>query len=165
MGDAEPGHDVDTEQGDADKERAEAEALQKQKEAEAAAIAKDEEAAKLAAEEKAEQEAREKRERKRKEEREKKKKEKAEENAEPAVVLVTDSSGPFPANIKISVPNQTVTVKCGDGQKRDFVESTTLQIEDVTTCRLDVQGASGAIVAKRAKTFQCVVSGSQVNCS
>jgi hypothetical protein len=56
------------------------------------------------------------------------------------------------------------TISCGDGQSGSFVGRTRRKFTGVTTCRVDIGDAKGAVQVRRAGTMTCSVVESDVRC-
>ena len=57
------------------------------------------------------------------------------------------------------------TLKCGDGQSKDFVRQTTMTFQTRTACRINTEdGERGALTASKSGTIQCSLSGERIRC-
>ncbi len=56
-------------------------------------------------------------------------------------------------------------LQCGDGQTGTFVGMTRRTFSGVTTCRIDIGDAKGAVQVSRSGTVTCSATGLTVNCS
>ena len=56
------------------------------------------------------------------------------------------------------------TIQCGDGQSGSFVGRTRRKFSGVTTCRIDIGDAKGAVQVRSPGTMNCSVVGTDVRC-
>ena len=76
-----------------------------------------------------------------------------EETAAPTTVGI----GEFSVTIRFNKP---ATLKCGDGQSKDFVNQTKMTFKTRTACRINTEdGEQGALSASKSGTIQCSLSG------
>ena len=73
-------------------------------------------------------------------------------------------AGPF--SVRFTVPGKEGVVQCGDGQQAEFVGSTTLSFQGVTTCRVVVgkDKKKAAVPVDRGGTITCTDSGGVLSC-
>jgi outer membrane biosynthesis protein TonB len=70
--------------------------------------------------------------------------------------------GEFSVTIKFEKP---ATLKCGDGQSKDFVNQTKMTFQTRTACRINTEdGEQGALSASKSGTIQCSLSGERIRC-
>ena len=70
--------------------------------------------------------------------------------------------GEFSVTIRFNKP---ATLKCGDGQSKDFVNQTKMTFKTRTACRLNTEdGEQGALSASKSGTIQCNLSGTRIRC-
>jgi len=78
----------------------------------------------------------------------------------PAPTVV--GAGEFTTLIKFA---KAATLKCGDGQTKDFVRQTRMTFSTRTACRISTEdGETGALSASKSGTIECTLSGSRIRC-
>lgn len=83
----------------------------------------------------------------------------------------TQQSTPAPTTVGVGEFSVTITfqkeatLKCGDGQSKDFVRQTTMTFQTRTACRINTEdGERGALTASKSGTIQCSLSGERIRC-
>ena len=80
----------------------------------------------------------------------------------PTSAPTTVGLGEFSVTIRFNKP---ATLKCGDGQSKDFVNQTKMTFKTRTACRINTEdGEQGALSASKSGTIQCSVSGTRIRC-
>ena len=70
--------------------------------------------------------------------------------------------GEFSVTIRFNKP---ATLKCGDGQSKDFVNQTKMTFKTRTACRINTEDdEQGALSANKSGTIQCSLSGTRIRC-
>ena len=70
--------------------------------------------------------------------------------------------GEFSVTIRFNKP---ATLKCGDGQSKDFVNQTKMTFTTPTACRINTEdGEQGALSASKSGTIRCSLSGTRIRC-
>jgi len=78
------------------------------------------------------------------------------------VAPTTVGVGEFSVTIQFDKP---ATLKCGDGQSKDFVNQTKMTFQTRTACRINTEdGEQGALSASKSGTIQCTLSGTRIRC-
>ena len=78
------------------------------------------------------------------------------------VAPTTVGVGEFSVTIRFDKP---ATLKCGDGQSKDFVRQTKMTFKTRTACRINTEdGEQGALSASKSGTIQCTLSGTRIRC-
>ena len=54
---------------------------------------------------------------------------------------------------------------CGDGQSGRFVGVTRREFTDITTCRITIDDAVGAVQLRQASVVNCTKAGTAVTCT
>ena len=68
--------------------------------------------------------------------------------------------GEFSVTIRFNKP---ATLKCGDGQTKDFVNQTKMTFKTRTACRINTEdGEQGALSASKSGTIRCSLSGTRI---
>ena len=83
---------------------------------------------------------------------------------EPKTVEVptTVGLGKFSVTIKFNTP---ATLKCGDGQRKDFVNQTQMTFTSRQACQIYTEDdEKGALSASKPGTIRCTLSGSRIRC-
>lgn len=79
-----------------------------------------------------------------------------------AVAPTTVGIEEFSVTIRFDKP---ATLKCGDGQSKDFVNQTKMTFKTRTACRINTEdGEQGALSAGKSGTIQCTLSGTRIRC-
>lgn len=80
----------------------------------------------------------------------------------PTTVPTTVGLGEFSVTIRFNKP---ATLKCGDGQAKDFVNQTKMTFKTRTACRINTEdGEQGALSASKSGTIRCSLSGTRIRC-
>ncbi len=70
--------------------------------------------------------------------------------------------GEFSVTIRFNKP---ATLKCGDGQSKDFVNQTKMTFKTRTACRINTEDdEQGALSASKSGTIRCSLSGTRIRC-
>lgn len=87
----------------------------------------------------------------------------------PARRAPSPSSAPTAVSDEFEIAFRALDAKavlqCGDGQTGTFVGMTRRTFSGVTTCRIDIGDAKGAVQVSRSGTVTCAAVGATVNCS
>ena len=79
-----------------------------------------------------------------------------------SVVPTTVGVGEFSVTIRFNKP---ATLKCGDGQSKDFVNQTKMTFKTRTACRINTEDdEQGALSASKSGTIRCTLSGTRIRC-
>ena len=80
----------------------------------------------------------------------------------PVDAPTTVGLGEFSVTIRFNKP---ATLKCGDGQSKDFVNQTKMTFKTRTACRINTEdGEQGALSASKSGTIRCSLSGTRIRC-
>ena len=79
-----------------------------------------------------------------------------------SVIPTTVGVGEFSVTIRFNKP---ATLKCGDGQSKDFVNQTKMTFKTRTACRINTEDdEQGALSANKSGTIRCSLSGTRIRC-
>jgi hypothetical protein len=66
--------------------------------------------------------------------------------------------------VKFKSPGVRARLECGDGQKIEFLGTARVTFESVTTCRVIIAGAQGAVVVREPAQFSCGARSGRAFC-
>jgi hypothetical protein len=66
--------------------------------------------------------------------------------------------------VKFKSPGARAQLECGDGQKIEFLGTVRVSFESVTTCRVVIDGAQGAVVVREPAQFSCGAKSGRAFC-
>ncbi len=85
----------------------------------------------------------------------------------PAAAPAADPPPPGPFTVRFSIPAREGKIQCGDGQTAEFVGSTSITFQGLTTCRVKTSGKEakqGVIQVERASSVTCSETGTALSC-
>jgi hypothetical protein len=89
----------------------------------------------------------------------------ARERTPPAPAPAPEAGPSFPAQVRFNLSGVETTLECSPGGRTVFSGSTTLTIDDITTCRVITESGRTVVQLRKGGTVNCSLSGDRLACN